>query len=216
MEIWLLLIDHNLQVIGDTFPVDSTGESTIHALKERVKEERLGASRTDIIPADLTVWRCIDPTSFNFRNRKVLAGQISDVFSNERVESLGGMEAIAELNISKNEILFVKLPGQPGTSCAPTAVHCVLIQAIVVTSDQVGSPITLQAVREYEHRFLKASSKGGFTEGDIRFNGIRDRDDDDDDRDIPEFVKKYKQMLARKRKVADNVRCVLSYRVFNF
>ncbi|KAH8976367.1 kinase-like domain-containing protein [Lactarius akahatsu] len=31
-------------------------------------------------------------------------------------------------------------------------------------------------------------------------------DRDNDDRDAPEFVKKYKQMLARKRKVADNMR----------
>ncbi|KAH8998393.1 hypothetical protein EDB92DRAFT_1941237 [Lactarius akahatsu] len=186
MKIWLLLIDHNFQVVGDVFSVDSTGDSTIEDLKKKAKEERLGVL-SHIAPLQLIVWRCMDPTSFNFRDRKVLAGQISDVFSNERVEPFSGMETIAELNIPKKEILLVTLPGQP-----------------VVTSDQVGSPITLQVDPEYKHCFLKAHSKGGLTEEDIQFNGIMDRDNDD--RDAPEFVKKYKQMLARKRKVADNMR----------
>ncbi|KAH8977764.1 hypothetical protein EDB92DRAFT_693795 [Lactarius akahatsu] len=185
MKIWLLLIDHNFQAIGNAFSVDSTGDSTIEDLKEKVKEKRLGPSRADILPADLTVWRCIDPTSFNFRDRKVLAGQISDVFSNERVEPFSGMETIAELNIPKKEILLVTLPGQP-----------------VVTSDQVGSPIILQVDPEYEHCLLYAHSKGGFTFEDIDLNKIEDAND----RDAPEFVKTYEQMLARKRKVADNMR----------
>ncbi|KAH9003085.1 hypothetical protein EDB86DRAFT_122144 [Lactarius hatsudake] len=188
MKTWFLLIDHNFKVVGDAFSVDSTGDSTIEDLKERAKE-KMPEDLSHIAPIQLTVWRCIDPTFFNFRNRKVLAGQISDVFSNERVEPLGGIETIAELNIPKKEILLVTLPGQP-----------------VVASGQVGAPITSQVDREYEHCFLKAHSKGGFTEADIQFNGIMDRDNDNDDRDAPEFVKKYKQMLARKRKVADNMR----------
>ncbi|KAH9064015.1 hypothetical protein EDB87DRAFT_91654 [Lactarius vividus] len=95
---------------------------------------------------------------------------------------LGGRRAMAELNIPKTEILFVKLP--------------------VVTSDEVGDPITSQVVREYEHCFLQAHSKGNFMEEDIEFNEIVDVND----RDAPEFVEKYKQMLGRRRKVADNMR----------
>ncbi|KAH9007816.1 hypothetical protein EDB84DRAFT_1447307 [Lactarius hengduanensis] len=187
MEIWLLLIDHNFQVIGGTFPVDSTGESTIHALEKKVKEETPG-DLSHIEPFQLTVWRCIDPTtSFDDYDLENLGRQVSEVFSSNSVKMLWGRQAIAELNISKNEILFVKLPGQP-----------------VVTSDQVGDPITLQVVREYEHCFPYANSKGGFTEEDIGFNGIMDPDVND--RDAPEFVRKYKQMLGRKRKVADNIR----------
>ncbi|KAH8981797.1 hypothetical protein EDB92DRAFT_1896341, partial [Lactarius akahatsu] len=189
MEIWLLLIDHNFQVIGDTFPVDSTDNDSVYDLKKKAKEERPGAfSRNDTDPADLTVWRCIDPTttfSDEDLDPQILKNQISEACSNKRVKELNVRARVAKLNISENEILVVKLPGQP-----------------VVTSDQVGSPIILQVDPEYEHCFLKAHSKGGFTEEDIQFNGIMDRDNDD--RDAPEFVKKYKQMLARKRKVADN------------
>ncbi|KAH9052933.1 hypothetical protein EDB83DRAFT_2265766 [Lactarius deliciosus] len=130
----------------------------------------------------LTVWRCMDPTtSFDDKDLEKFGRQVSKVFSNKRVEQFSGMEAIAELNISKNEILFVSLPGQP---------------------DEVGDPLTSQVVREYEHCFLRAHTKGDFTEEDIEFNEIVDPDD----RDTPEFVKKYKQTLDRKRKVADNMR----------
>ncbi|KAH9047384.1 hypothetical protein EDB84DRAFT_483455 [Lactarius hengduanensis] len=125
----------------------------------------------------------MDPTtSFDDED---LENQVSEVLSNKRVEQFSGMEAIAELNISKNEILFVKLPGQPA-----------------VTSDEVQDSLTSQVVREYEHCFLRAHTKGEFTKEDIEFNKIVDPDD----RDAPEFVKKYKQTLDRKRKVADNIR----------
>ncbi|KAH9047371.1 hypothetical protein EDB84DRAFT_483214 [Lactarius hengduanensis] len=213
MDIWFLLIDHHFQAIGGPFLVDSTSDSTIEDLKERVVEERPGAlSRTDTNPADLTVWRCMDPTtSFNDED---LERQTSEVLFSNSVKILSGRQAIAELNISKNEILFVKLPGRPGTSRISTAVRCVLIQAIAVMLNKVGDPITSQMVREYEHCFLYADSKGGFTEDDIGFNDIMDPDFND--RDAPEFVKKYKQMLGRKRKVADNVRSFLSYHVFSF
>ncbi|KAH8990349.1 hypothetical protein EDB92DRAFT_2115093 [Lactarius akahatsu] len=148
---------------------------------ERVKE-RLPGDLSHIAPFQLTVWRCMDlTTSFDDEDLK---RQVSEVFSSNSVKMLRGRQAIAELNISTNEILFVKLPSRP-----------------VITSDQVGDPSTLHVVREYEHCFLKARSKGCFTEGDVESNEIVDAND----RDAPEFVKKYRQMLGRKRKVAHNM-----------
>ncbi|KAH9177385.1 hypothetical protein EDB89DRAFT_1936360 [Lactarius sanguifluus] len=191
-KIWLLLIDHNFQVVGDIFSVGSTSDSTIEDLKERAKEEMPG-DLSHIAPLQLTVWRCMDPTT-TFDNED-LERQVSEVFSSNSVKELNVMARMAKLNISENEILFVKLPGQP-----------------VITSDQVGSPIISQMDPEYKHCLLYAHSKGDFTFEDIELNNIVDAKD----RDVPEFVKKYKQMLARKRKVADNVRCFLSYHVFSF
>ncbi|KAH9168842.1 hypothetical protein EDB89DRAFT_1559578 [Lactarius sanguifluus] len=170
--------------IGSPFLVDSTGIVFISHLTERVKEKKPGVlSRTNTDPSDLTVWRCVDPTT-TFDDED-LERQVSEVFSSNSVKILYVRQAMAGLNISTNEILFVKLPGQP-----------------VITSDQVGDPITLHVVREYEHCFLKARSKGFFTEGDIESNEIVDANH----RDAPEFVKKYKQMLGRKRQVAHNMR----------
>ncbi|KAH9165661.1 hypothetical protein EDB89DRAFT_2008541 [Lactarius sanguifluus] len=192
MKIWLLLIDHNFQAIGDEFWVEYTGDDFVSDLKTKAKEEMPG-DLSHIAPLQLTVWRCIDPTT-TFDNED-LERQVSEVFSSNSVKKLRGRQAIAELNISTNEILFVKLPGQP-----------------VVTSDQVGSPIISQMDPEYKHCLLYANSKGGFTFEDIELNNIVDAKD----RDAPEFVKTYEQMLGRKRKVADNVRCFLSYHVFSF
>ncbi|KAH9077087.1 hypothetical protein EDB83DRAFT_2348119 [Lactarius deliciosus] len=96
----------------------------------------------------------MDPTtSFNSKNPEMLRPQI------------------AELNISKNEILLVTLPDQPGTSRIPTAVD-----------------------QEYEDCFLQAHTKGKFTEDDIELNDIVDANDGD----VP---KKYKRTLGRKRKI---------------
>ncbi|KAH8990321.1 hypothetical protein EDB92DRAFT_1865839 [Lactarius akahatsu] len=174
MKIWLLLVDHNFQTIGDLFSVDCTGDDYIYNLTVKAKEERPRAlSHTS--PFMLTVWRCMDPTtSFNLKDHEVLACQISGVFSSNSVKMLGSRRTIAKLNISKNEILFVQLPGQPA-----------------ITSDEVRDPLTSQVVREYEHCFLRVHTKGEFTEEDIQFNKIVDPDD----RDAPEFVKKYKQTL---------------------
>ncbi|KAH9064008.1 hypothetical protein EDB87DRAFT_1575297 [Lactarius vividus] len=181
-KIWLLLIDHNFQVIGSTFSIDSTSDSTIHDLKKRVKEEEVPT----ILPHQLTVWRCMDPTtSFDDEDLENLGRQVSEVFSRKSVKMLGGRRAMAELNISKNEILFVMLPGQPD-----------------IAWNQVGDPVTSQVAREYEHCFLRAHATGGFTEEDIELNDIVDVVDND----VPEFVEKYKQILGRKRKVANNIR----------
>ncbi|KAH9049699.1 hypothetical protein EDB84DRAFT_1556027 [Lactarius hengduanensis] len=60
-----------------------------------------------------------------------------------------------ELNISKNEILLVKLPDQPA-----------------VTSNEVGDPVVSD--RESSS---KAHTKGKFTEDDIELNDIVDADD---------------------------------------
>ncbi|KAH9003162.1 hypothetical protein EDB86DRAFT_3100341 [Lactarius hatsudake] len=170
MKIWLLLVDHNFQTIGDAFRVDCAGDDYIYDLTVKVKEElprTFFPTNTD--PSDLTVWRCMDPTTS---------------FDDEDLEKFRRQADDSRTKHLENEILFVKLPGQPA-----------------VTSNEVGDPLTSQAVREYEHCFLRAHTKGDFTEEDIEFNKIVDAND----RDTPEFVKKYKQTLDRKRKVADNI-----------
>ncbi|KAH8979252.1 hypothetical protein EDB92DRAFT_2118863 [Lactarius akahatsu] len=183
-KIWLLLIDHNIQAIGHPFQVDSTGDDFVDDLTKRVKEEKPGAlSRTNTDLSDLTVWRCTDPTtSFDDKDLENLGRQVSEVFSSNSVEMLGHMQAIAELNISKKEILFVTLPSQPA-----------------VALNEVGDPITSQVDQEYEYCFLQAHTKGKFTKADIELNDIVVGE-------VPEFVEKYKRTLGRRRKVANNMR----------
>ncbi|KAH9166095.1 hypothetical protein EDB89DRAFT_253413 [Lactarius sanguifluus] len=185
-KIWLLLIDHNFQAIGHPFRVDSTGDDFVDDLTKRVKKEKPRAlSRTNTDPSDLTVWRCMDPTtSFDDKDLENLGRQVSEVFSSNSVEMLGHMRAIAELNISK-EILFVTFPSQPA-----------------VALNEVGDTITSQVDQEYEYCFLQAHTKGKFTKADIELNDIVDANVGK----VPEFVEKYKRTLGRRRKVANNMR----------
>ncbi|KAH8976881.1 hypothetical protein EDB86DRAFT_2864191, partial [Lactarius hatsudake] len=128
----------------------------------------------------------MDPTtSFDDKDLENLGRQVSEVFSSNSVEMLGHMPAIAELNISKKEILFVTLPSQPA-----------------VALNEVGDPITSQVDQEYEYCFLQAHTKGKFTKADIELNDIVDANVGE----VPEFVEKYKRTLGRRRKVANNMR----------
>ncbi|KAH9160312.1 hypothetical protein EDB89DRAFT_2038121, partial [Lactarius sanguifluus] len=98
---------------------------------------------------------------------------------------LNVLATIAELNISENEILLVKLPGQPA-----------------VALNEVGDPIASQVDQEYEDCFLRVHTKGKFMKEDIELNDIVVANVGE----VPEFVKKYKRTLGRKRKVANNMR----------
>jgi hypothetical protein len=88
-----------------------------------------------------------------------------------------------------------------------TIAGCVLIHiklAVVTQDGSVGDPITEDVDPRYNHCFLKAETKGVFTEEDVGLNGILDADN----LGAPKFVKDYEELLSRKRKVASRVRCL--------
>ena len=120
MELWVLLIAHNLEALGENFKVGTPPH--IDGLKEIVKEKS-----PDILAnvgvARLTVWRCTDPTTIlDAEGAEVLSRQIRDLFSNQNVKQIDASTKIAELNISEGETLLVKLPSvRPPTGTCP---HC--------------------------------------------------------------------------------------------
>ena len=118
MELWVLLIAHNLEVLGGKFEVGTPPH--IDGLKKVVKELR--PNRTaNVDAARLTVWRCTDPTTIlDAEDAEVLSRRIRDL-SKQNVKQIGARTKIAELNILEGETLLVRLPFAPPAGTCP---HC--------------------------------------------------------------------------------------------
>ena len=119
MELWVLLIAHNLEVRGEIFKVGTPRD--IDDLKKVVKEKRPNAL-ANVDAAELTVWRCTDPTTIlDAEDAEVLSRRIRDLFSKQNVKKIGARTKIAELNILEGETLLVQLPFAPPAGTCP---HC--------------------------------------------------------------------------------------------
>lgn len=199
---WLLLVDHKHQTWGERFLVRHSKKANIYDLKKKVKEKRpqaLSCSLAD--PSDLTVWRCTDPTTvFNFRDAKILERQVSEVFSSKKVEQLDSIWKVVELSLLEEETLVVVVPGQTLRRIS-TVIGGVLIQAVDFTLNPHGHSITFE-VEEYKDCFVQAHTKGKFTENDIKLNHIEEAR-----QKVPKFIQDCEEMLGRKRKMPQDVRC---------
>ena len=119
MELWVLLIAHNLEVLGGLFEISTP--ASIYKFQEIVKEKRPNDT-ANVDAADLTVWRCTDPTTIlDAENAEVLSRRIRDLFSKQNVKKIGARTKIAELNILEGETLLVQLPFVPPAGTCP---HC--------------------------------------------------------------------------------------------
>ncbi|KAI9433728.1 hypothetical protein H4582DRAFT_1984398 [Lactarius indigo] len=114
MKIWLLLVNHKFQAMGNCFDIDSASEDdNINTLKEKVKEEIPEAlSRAHVDPSDLTVWKtkgsmAIDES--NFGHLAEILGSI-DVDNRDTIEKLSEVEQVANLKLSDTQILLIRLP----------------------------------------------------------------------------------------------------------
>ena len=107
-RIGIILVDHNLEALSDTFHVFTSTLEFISDLKKRIKEE----AQDDLTRVDakkLIVWRCTDSTTA-LDDDNLQMFQVRDLFSKQKVKSLGGGRTLAELNILKGETLLVQVP----------------------------------------------------------------------------------------------------------
>jgi hypothetical protein len=108
---WFLLVDHKFQALGHCFQVNTSGHNLIDDLKKEVKKER----QIDLAAADLTIWKTkgtkiIDKTTLN-RLAEILMGIKVD--DKDTIEMVSEMDELADLRLSKTQVLLVQ---QPGTS----------------------------------------------------------------------------------------------------
>ncbi len=201
-RIWCILVDHEFQFqkqIGDHFSVRTSSKDDIDDLRDKVKV-KVHPCLTHVSSVDLTVWKTkgemiINKAEVEERLVEIL-GNI-DVDNEDTIEKLRPGEQVADLGLTDDQVLLVQLPG---TSRISTVVRCVLRQAIAVTSNK-DSPLEdpIKVDRKYEDLFLRANTKGLFTEDDIDLNDIKRA------HEVPEFVRQHEEMLGRKRKLGDDV-----------
>ncbi|KAI9434081.1 hypothetical protein H4582DRAFT_2184736 [Lactarius indigo] len=114
MKIWLLLVNHKFQAMGNRFDVDSTSDDdNINTLKTKVKKEKPEAlSRTHVDPSDLTVWKTKGEMVINESNFERLAEILGSINVNNKdaIEKLSELKRVANLGLSRDQTLLVQLP----------------------------------------------------------------------------------------------------------
>ena len=136
MEIWLLLVTYDFQAVGDSFLVDTTSSDVVYHLKKKVKEatpEALSRARVD--PNVLTVWKTKGEMMINNSTRERLPEILRaiNVRGQDTVEKLHEYGLVADLRLSDDETLLVRLPG---TQRISSAVGCILMRSIAVSSNE--------------------------------------------------------------------------------
>ena len=194
----VLFVDHKFQAIGKSFKVITGVQDEIEDLKEKaIKKSGIDATVTFV-----SVWRgtvIIDETATPERLAELLRNVKDEV--TEVVETV----KVASLGLSNGQVLLMQVMRRRGTSCVSTAFGCVLILGIAVTpgeDDALGDPITSNLNPAYKDSFLYAQTKGKFVDRDFVSNDLMVENGE-----VPEFIRKYEEMLGRKRKVLDDVRC---------
>ncbi|ESK86345.1 hypothetical protein Moror_5052 [Moniliophthora roreri MCA 2997] len=104
-KIWCLVVDHKNQPIGGFFRVFVRDE--IADLQLKVKETR-SHDLKDVDAARLEVWKCTNQAIA--LDRKKLKDQVGEVFSERQVELLEAWQTIADLQVSEQDSLLVRVP----------------------------------------------------------------------------------------------------------
>jgi hypothetical protein len=111
---WFLLVDSKFRAIGDCFVVEASSHELVAILKDEVKKKK----QIDLVHVDadhLIIWKTkgtkiIDETTFE-RTEEILRS--IDVDDNDTIEKVRSMAKVANLGLSKTQVLLVQ---QPGTS----------------------------------------------------------------------------------------------------
>jgi hypothetical protein len=113
-KVWLLLVDHNFQALGQSFPVDISFGDDVCDLKKKVNEEKpeiLSHYRVD--PSCLSVWKTegelviINPTAK--RLEEIL--EKINIDDEDTIRRLGTQVKVADLDLSYGQTLLVRVPG---------------------------------------------------------------------------------------------------------
>ena len=193
---------------------------TVYELKKRVKMERTGdltRLHVHVDPDRLTVWKpkgemVIEKSTSKTRMAEILKSiDANDMDVIEEVDERGELR---DIELPNGQVLLVKLPG---LSRIPTAVGCVLIQAIgnrLEKAPSLGNVITSKVIgnSNYKVLFLRAMTRGKFTSDDVALNEITYMDSESKG---PKFVKDLEKSLGRRRSWIKMLVVFISYDVFD-
>ena len=114
-QVWCLTIKHNMTLNGELFLVDYDDNDSVATLKEKIKAKKSNDYKN--VDADrLTVWWCKEPKLLADINAKKLENV--DLSDRREAVQLASMEMVGSLELSKNEIILVQIPGKcPHSSC---------------------------------------------------------------------------------------------------
>jgi hypothetical protein len=199
---WIIFVDHRFKAIASSFPVNTTVRDTVWDLKEKA----IKVSGMHFLAVKASMWKTKDTNVINtettFERTEEILRSIN-VDDKDTIERVNESSRVTSLGLSDDQVLLTQLIGT--SSCTYTAIGCVLILGIGATSsedDAIGPAVTSKLNPVYKDATLHAHGRGNFIEADFSSNYVKDETGQ-----VPEFVRKYEEMLGRKRKVLIDVRC---------
>jgi len=111
-QVWCLAIKHDMTLEGRPFKVEYDDNDNVAVLKKKVKEE-MKPKLDDFAANSFTVWQCKEPKLLADVNVNQLQDTLEKVDSSDRekVVELSEATTVISIELSKNEILLVWLPG---------------------------------------------------------------------------------------------------------
>lgn len=130
-KIWLLLVDHKFQALGECFQVETSNDDVVGDLKDKVKEEKPEIFSLCLIdPDSLTVWQTVDDLVIDRSTAKDLKEILEKIDVNDEgsIRMLGESEKVAELPslLPDGQVLLVQLPGMSRISTTAPVSYCVI------------------------------------------------------------------------------------------
>jgi hypothetical protein len=127
-NVWFLLVDHKFQAVGNCFSVEtSLIDDDVCELKDKITAEKLEIfSHYHIYPDYLTLWQTKGKLLINNSSSAECLEEILkniDADDEDTIWKPGEYDAVADLQLSDDQVLLVQLPGM---SRIPTTSHCVI------------------------------------------------------------------------------------------
>ena len=112
-QVWCLTIKDDMTPEGKLFQVEYNNNDSIAMLKKKIKKEKPNDDMN--VDTDcLTVWQCKEPKLFVDVNANKLQDILKEIDSSdyEKVVELTETTMVINIELSKNEILLVQMPGK--------------------------------------------------------------------------------------------------------